>query len=246
MRIIQGKYHAMLCFVCLLLLALLLWLSRENSGANHLFHVLGCKMLNSTTTKDLLDPTSKPRAQRSYTENDNTATIKKTSRSENSMTNWVSKSDKPVIEESLNLTELQKKVYDNLHRLNQKLSNVTMSTAVQFYNLSRRSKTNHCDFDFLVNGSNICSDNEPFLIVIVPSAPRNVEQRMVIRETWGKYAKDMQMPPPHNAKKVVLGFLMGRDGNPIVDDNVQKLESEKYRDVIIGNFHDMTSCGKKL
>ncbi|XP_023190031.1 beta-1,3-galactosyltransferase 1-like isoform X2 [Xiphophorus maculatus] len=88
-------------------------------------------------------------------------------------------------------------------------------------------------YRFVMDNSPTCKTATPFLILMVPVAPANLEGRDTIRRTWG-------------GKKMVLGrlvetvFIVGLPGG--VDANQQqarlKQESERYRDLIQSNFQD--------
>ncbi|XP_008425351.1 beta-1,3-galactosyltransferase 1-like isoform X2 [Poecilia reticulata] len=89
------------------------------------------------------------------------------------------------------------------------------------------------NYRFFMDNSPTCKTTNPFLILMVPVAPTNLEGRDAIRRTWG-------------GKKMVLGqlvetvFIVGLPGG--VDANQQqarlKQESERYRDLIQSNFQD--------
>ncbi|XP_016517287.1 beta-1,3-galactosyltransferase 2-like [Poecilia formosa] len=89
------------------------------------------------------------------------------------------------------------------------------------------------NYRFVMDNSPTCKTTTPFLILMVPVAPSNLEGRDAIRRTWG-------------GKKMVLGqlvetvFIVGLPGG--VDANQEqarvKQESEQYRDLIQSNFQD--------
>ena len=128
----------------------------------------------------------------------------------------------------LNLTELQQ----NLLRIIKKDDHIALS----YYNLSRQ-RLDHCPFEFLINGSNICKPQSPFLIILVPSAPKHLQARMDIRETWGQYANNLTLPAPNTSVKVSIAFLMGTVENT-TDTSSLLSESNKYQDIVIADFHD--------
>ncbi|RVE50595.1 hypothetical protein evm_004719 [Chilo suppressalis] len=64
------------------------------------------------------------------------------------------------------------------------------------------------------------------LVVIISSKPTNYENRMVIRNTWGRSV---------DSTKVV--FLMGELNNASVNEKIQN-ESSVYGDIVQGNFAD--------
>ena len=93
---------------------------------------------------------------------------------------------------------------------------------------------NISDFKFLIN-SNRCliddkSNDNLFLIVFIHSAPNNFDKRRAIRKTWGNETNSR-----HNPMRVV--FLVGQVNDSSVQKSLVK-ESEKYSDLIQGNFID--------
>ena len=131
----------------------------------------------------------------------------------------------------LNLTQLR------LNAFGEKFKFKSISQAeVSYYNMSGLRK-NHCNFGFIINGSRVCEGRTPFMIIIIPSAPWKTQQRMVIRETWGRYAKDLQASLPNNSNTLALVFLLGREDNTSAD-LAHISESEKFSDMVIGDFKD--------
>ena len=111
-----------------------------------------------------------------------------------------------------------------------------VNMAAQYYNFNRKP-INHCDFDFLINGSRICNDRVPFVLILVPSSPQDSRTRQTIRETWGSYSKDLLIPPPYNASTLALAFLLGRNQNILKDYDIMA-ESKRFNDIILGDFKD--------
>ena len=111
-----------------------------------------------------------------------------------------------------------------------------LELAKQYYNF-RRQVVNHCEFDFLINGSGICSGSVPFVLIIVPSVPHDYDGRKAIRETWGRYAKDLELSPPYQSFKVALAFLLGRGQNESVYKTIIN-ESNMFNDIVLGDFLD--------
>ena len=128
----------------------------------------------------------------------------------------------------LNLTELQKNLLQSIKKDDH--------IALSYYNLSR-PRLDHCPFKFLINGSNICKPQSPFLIILVPSAPKHLQARMDIRETWGQYASNLTLPAPNTLVKVSIFFLFGTVENTTDNDRLLS-ESNKYQDIVIADFHD--------
>ncbi|XP_031784084.1 beta-1,3-galactosyltransferase 5 [Nasonia vitripennis] len=78
-------------------------------------------------------------------------------------------------------------------------------------------------FKFIINRS-ICNETNPFLVMLIHSAPSNFKKRHVIRETWGR-----------SLSSIATLFLVG------ISEKYQiQLEEEntEYQDIIQGNFFD--------
>lgn len=83
------------------------------------------------------------------------------------------------------------------------------------------------DFRFLINHRN-CNEIQvqPTIVVMIVTAPKNFNNRVVVRETWG--SKD---------PRALLIFLIGF----VTDESLQKqikIESDRHGDIIQGNFFD--------
>ncbi|XP_070607884.1 beta-1,3-galactosyltransferase 5 [Erythrolamprus reginae] len=84
--------------------------------------------------------------------------------------------------------------------------------------------------DFLLAPHSDCSQNPPFLVILVTSSPTDLKLRVIIRETWGKKKSIAN-------KLIVTHFLLGTTLNPEVQAAVIN-ESLKYGDIIQNNFID--------
>lgn len=88
---------------------------------------------------------------------------------------------------------------------------------------------------YLIEEPSICAQHSGlFLITIVHSAPANYKRRLVIRETWGnqKY---------YSRVKNVVIFALGYptpDNNNNISQRAIEMESDRYHDLIQGNFTD--------
>lgn len=81
--------------------------------------------------------------------------------------------------------------------------------------------------------SNFCTTDfgaDRKIIIVVTSAPKNYEKRKVIRDTWVNFDKE----------NVTVAFMLGTTFDSNITEKVQE-ESEKYNDLIVGNFHDSYS-----
>lgn len=89
------------------------------------------------------------------------------------------------------------------------------------------------NYRFIMDDSKTCKTTNPFLTLMVPVAPADVEARYTIRRTWG-------------GKKIILGqlvetiFIVGLPGGNDASQQQERLkrESEQYRDLIQSNFQD--------
>ncbi|XP_054155876.1 lactosylceramide 1,3-N-acetyl-beta-D-glucosaminyltransferase B-like [Oppia nitens] len=124
------------------------------------------------------------------------------------------------------------------------------------------------DFKFIHNGSHLCGHHhhrpsslpssttsssllseQPFLVTLVHSSPKNFAKRQIIRRTWGS-VRDV------NGNKVLLVFILGvspptkhsdnaiNNNNTVangVDTTDKKLldnELREHNDIVVGNFLD--------
>ncbi|XP_047434812.1 beta-1,3-galactosyltransferase 2-like [Mugil cephalus] len=89
------------------------------------------------------------------------------------------------------------------------------------------------NYTFVMDDTPTCKTTTPFLILMVPVAPSNVESRNAIRETWG-------------SEKLVLGqlvetvFILGlpRGDNAEQQQERLKEENQQHHDLIQSNFQD--------
>jgi hypothetical protein len=84
------------------------------------------------------------------------------------------------------------------------------------------------NFEFLMNPKT-CRDLEqqPLVVVLVHSAPDNVQKRQTIRETWGV----------QNDSRSLLLFLIGNVNGSVLAERVG-LENQLYGDLVQGSFND--------
>ncbi|XP_029018578.1 beta-1,3-galactosyltransferase 5-like [Betta splendens] len=89
------------------------------------------------------------------------------------------------------------------------------------------------NYRFIMDDTATCRNRTPFLLLMVPVAPSDVEARDTIRKTWG-------------SEKSVLGqtvetlFILGLPGGPDHEQQQEKLHQEnlQHRDLIQGRFQD--------
>ena len=91
------------------------------------------------------------------------------------------------------------------------------------------------EFQFILNNVWVC-DSEPFVIFLTVTAPENDERRHAIRSTWGAVKT-------YRGASLRLVFLVGQqaigtdlEGNSF-QENLKK-ESNRYHDIVQGNFID--------
>lgn len=90
-----------------------------------------------------------------------------------------------------------------------------------------------CTYHYILDESETCQKDKPFLVLIVPVAPNNREARDAIRTTWGSEKMVMD-------KVVSLFFILGQPRHEGREECQQKVlqESEKYHDIIQSDFLD--------
>ena len=141
----------------------------------------------------------------------------------------------PIIYRLLDINRLE------FHRNEDRLQHgpVTEGQKERDYYKLRGVKTDHCNFAFLVESSNICDEHVPFLLILVPSLPHHMFNRQIIRETWGQFSKNASLqfkniPEPMEVKLV---FILGRWVNERVRHIITQ-EQKKHGDIVVGDFED--------
>lgn len=89
------------------------------------------------------------------------------------------------------------------------------------------------NYRFIIDNTDACKSRTPFLVLVVPVAPQNLEAREAIRQTWGKQ-RVVQGEDVHTL------FMLGiteRDHAEQVKEEI-KQENLKYGDLIQSNFLD--------
>ncbi|XP_067270980.1 beta-1,3-galactosyltransferase 1 isoform X2 [Pseudorasbora parva] len=88
-------------------------------------------------------------------------------------------------------------------------------------------------YKFIIDQPDICEEQKPYVVVIVPVPPWNVDARNDIRKTWGEQKV-------FGDKVVLVLFLMGiQSGND--EEKLQEQlwnESQQYKDLLQSNFQD--------
>uniref|UniRef100_A0A3Q2TP64 Hexosyltransferase n=1 Tax=Fundulus heteroclitus TaxID=8078 RepID=A0A3Q2TP64_FUNHE len=85
------------------------------------------------------------------------------------------------------------------------------------------------NYQFVMDNAEVCKNNTPFLVLMVPVEPENVAARDAIRQTWGK---DTMVQD----KVVLTLFMLGLSGGADVEGLRQ--ENEQHHDLIQSNFMD--------
>lgn len=90
-----------------------------------------------------------------------------------------------------------------------------------------------CTYHYILNESERCQNDKPFLVLMVPVEPNNRGARDAIRATWGseRMVKD---------KVVSIFFMLGQSGFKGKEALQQKIlqESEEHHDIIQSDFLD--------
>ncbi|KAL0159946.1 hypothetical protein M9458_043671, partial [Cirrhinus mrigala] len=85
------------------------------------------------------------------------------------------------------------------------------------------------NYHFILDKPDTCKQN-PFLVLIVPVAPHQVDARNAIRSTWGNESSVQ-------GKAVVTLFLVGLPGRSKAQQQLEE-ESRQHRDLLQSNFVD--------
>ncbi|NXC01430.1 B3GT4 galactosyltransferase, partial [Orthonyx spaldingii] len=76
-----------------------------------------------------------------------------------------------------------------------------------------------------------CSPPAPFLLILVPSAPSHVAERLAVRDTWGGPWGGSATPPARTV------FVLGSPASPRWQRELQR-ESRQHGDMLQGDFGD--------
>ncbi|KAK7127008.1 hypothetical protein R3I94_018250 [Phoxinus phoxinus] len=89
------------------------------------------------------------------------------------------------------------------------------------------------NYHFILDEPDKCSQWDPFLVLMVPVAPHQLEARNAIRSTWGNEITV-------KGKAVMTLFLVGLTGGSDSEKAQQQLEEEsrQHRDLVQSNFVD--------
>ncbi|XP_051240495.1 beta-1,3-galactosyltransferase 2 isoform X1 [Dicentrarchus labrax] len=100
-------------------------------------------------------------------------------------------------------------------------------TGIQYHQAYARN------YHFIMDNEEVCKTKIPFLVLMVPVAPHNVQARDAIRETWGKRSVVQ-------GEVVLTLFLLGSSGGANVEQQQEKLiqENLQHHDLIQSDFMD--------
>ncbi|XP_017539550.2 beta-1,3-galactosyltransferase 2-like [Pygocentrus nattereri] len=88
------------------------------------------------------------------------------------------------------------------------------------------------NYRFIIDEPHKCDQEKPFLVLMVPVAPHELEARNAIRSTWGNESVVQN-------KTITVIFLLGLPGNEAEKQQEElKLESQRYHDVVQSDFMD--------
>lgn len=101
--------------------------------------------------------------------------------------------------------------------------------------LAEKSDTikNPHPFRYIISETEICHKRyaEPFLLIVVHSAPHHFKARQFIRESWGRQRQI------YDEFKSVIVFMIGQPNGTIVQKNIDE-EHLRYRDLVQENYQD--------
>ena len=96
--------------------------------------------------------------------------------------------------------------------------------------IALKNLVNPHNFKFITNYSNICSESQIFVLIFVHSSLDHFTKRNIIRNTWASLKE-------YHGKHIATVFLLGQSKNASFQGLINA-ETEKYRDIIQGNFID--------
>ncbi|XP_061839824.1 beta-1,3-galactosyltransferase 1-like isoform X1 [Nerophis lumbriciformis] len=109
----------------------------------------------------------------------------------------------------------------------------TMSSTYTYTTLTARTLYHQAyapNYQFIMDVGDVCKNNTPFLVLMVPVAPGNKEARDAIRLTWGK-------ENPVQGETILTLFMLGLAGGAEQQQKVLQ-ENKLHHDLIQSNFVD--------
>uniref|UniRef100_A0A671MSZ7 Hexosyltransferase n=1 Tax=Sinocyclocheilus anshuiensis TaxID=1608454 RepID=A0A671MSZ7_9TELE len=108
---------------------------------------------------------------------------------------------------------------------------IIQTTTAQKNHISVHHHVAHpSNYHFILDEPDKCSQN-PFLVLMVPVAPQQVDARNAIRSTWGNESSVQ-------GKAVLTLFLVGLTGGPEAQQQLEEEKSRQHRDLVQSNFVD--------
>uniref|UniRef100_A0AAQ4P9K0 Hexosyltransferase n=1 Tax=Gasterosteus aculeatus aculeatus TaxID=481459 RepID=A0AAQ4P9K0_GASAC len=86
------------------------------------------------------------------------------------------------------------------------------------------------NYHFIMDNQEVCQTETPFLVLMVPVAPKNLAARDAIRQTWGKESMV-------KGQAVLTLFMLGLSGGADVQEELRQ-ENLQHRDLLQSNFAD--------
>ncbi|KAK6172708.1 hypothetical protein SNE40_016317 [Patella caerulea] len=96
------------------------------------------------------------------------------------------------------------------------------------------------NYTFSLDGSNICKDKDPYMVIFILSLHDKTTQRTAIRQTWGSVAKTSRWPGTMFTKIIKIVFLFGIHQNAVLNEIV-RAESDVHGDIVQANFMETYS-----
>ncbi|GAA6221680.1 beta-1,3-galactosyltransferase 2-like [Lates japonicus] len=123
-----------------------------------------------------------------------------------------------------NLVNLPSRFYVNLIEIHETTQPPTVTQCHQAYPRN---------YHFIMDNTEVCKTNTPFLVLMVPVAPNNREARDAIRQTWGNDSVVQ-------GEVVLTLFMLGLPGGADAGQQQEKLNQEnlEHHDLIQSDFMD--------
>ncbi|KAK6184186.1 hypothetical protein SNE40_006705 [Patella caerulea] len=100
-----------------------------------------------------------------------------------------------------------------------------------------KNTTFSLDYNFSLDGSKICKDEDPYMVIFILSLHDKTAQRAAIRQTWGSVATSNRWPGTTFTPIIKIVFLFGVHPIDILNEIVRK-ESSIHNDIVQADFVD--------
>ncbi|KAI8796891.1 beta-1,3-galactosyltransferase 5 [Biomphalaria glabrata] len=98
---------------------------------------------------------------------------------------------------------------------------------------------NELNYTFLITGEDICTNDAPHLLIIIPSVVNDVGRRDLLRKTWLRASETNSWPRKRIQHKVKHIFLFGYRSKRLESDwQLLSRESLLNNDIIMADFED--------